>query len=265
MVFDRDGKYLMMRGEGSFSHPHGIHVGSDGAVYCTDDGNHTVSKFSPDGKLLMMLGHKDQPSDTGYLKLPDLDASLATIRRVGPPFNRPTGVALSSSGEIYVSDGYGNARIHKFSPDGDLLFSWGEPGTAPGQFRQPHSVRVDQLGRVWVCDRANARIQIFDAEGHFLSQWADVGGNPSDLCFGGRETVYVAVKSGDRPHGVSKFTTRGELVERWGTTESSTALFMNTHAIAVDSRGDIYVGEMRQELAMTDSPARALQKFAKVA
>ena len=98
----------------------------------------------------MTLGNKDQPSDTGFVHTLGLTltACLPTIKRGGPPFNRPTGVAISPSGEIYVSDGYGNARVHKFSPDGSLLLSWGEPGEAPGQFRLPHSIWVDKQERV---------------------------------------------------------------------------------------------------------------------
>ena len=144
MVFDREGNLLTTLGKGLFNRPHGVCIGPDGSLYCTDDGNHTVMKFAPDGKLLMTLGNKDHPSDTGYVNKGSMEEKLATIKRSGPPFNRPAGVALSSSGEIYVSDGYGNARVHKFTPDGTLLFSWGEPGTAPGQFRVPHSVRVDK-------------------------------------------------------------------------------------------------------------------------
>jgi DNA-binding beta-propeller fold protein YncE len=169
MVFDREGNLLTSWGEGLFKRAHGSRIGRDGSVYCTDDSNHTVFKFTPEGKLLLMLGNKDHPSDTGYVQQGGLYESLATIKRGGPPFNRPTGVALSSSGEIYVSDGYGNSRVHKFTPAGTLLFSWGEPGIAPGQFRLPHSVWVDKQERVWVCDRENNRIQIFDARGEFLS------------------------------------------------------------------------------------------------
>jgi DNA-binding beta-propeller fold protein YncE len=247
-------------GEGFFNCPHGTCLGPDGSVYCTDDGNHTVSKFTPEGKLLLTLGNKDQPSDTGYVR----EQGVLSIKRGGLPFNRPTGIALSSSGEIYVSDGYGNARIHKFTPDGTLLFSWGEPGTAPGQFRQPHSVRVDKQERVWVCDRENSRIQIFNAQGQFLSQWTDIGGKPCDMFFDfdGEGTVYVAIKSGGQPHGVSIFTIDGKLLARWGNTEDRTALFVTPHAIVVDSRGDIYVGEIRHEMGKVDRGSRAVQKFA---
>src|SRR5262249_50682173 len=131
MVFDRDGAFRTSWGEGLIKRAHGIHIGPDDAVYLTDDLDHTVRKFTPEGRLLLTLG-TGQPSDTG---IDGID--YRTIRRVGPPFHRPTNVALSPRGEIYVTDGYGNARVHKFAADGRLLFSWGEPGSGPGQFNLP--------------------------------------------------------------------------------------------------------------------------------
>jgi len=124
MVFDKEGNLLASWGEGLFKRPHGSGVGPDGSIYCTDDKNHTVRKFTPEGSLLMTLGNEDQPPDTGYVQQWfDFFWSLTTISRGGRPFNRPTGVAVSSSGDIYVSDGYGNARVHKFTSDGTLLLS----------------------------------------------------------------------------------------------------------------------------------------------
>jgi DNA-binding beta-propeller fold protein YncE len=263
MVFDREGNLLTSWGEGFFKRAHGTCVGPDGAVYCTDDKDHTVRKFTPEGNLLQVLGSKDQPSDTGYVQQPRLAESLATIRRGGPPFNRPTGVALSSSGEIYVSDGYGNARVHKFTPDGTLLFSWGEPGDAPSQFRLPHSIWVDKQERVWVVDRENNRIQIFNAQGEFLTQWTDLS-RPTDIFIDDEETVYVSELSPRR--GVSIFTIDGKLLARWSSQQEEdkeTALFLAPHAIAVDSRGDLYVGEVSVTYARIDRGPRTVQKFAR--
>jgi len=261
-VFDREGNFLTSWGGGFSKRAHGSYSGPDGSIYGTDDGTHIVSKFSPDGKLLLTLGNKDQPSDTGYKPKSDLLESLATIKRGGPPFNRPTGVALSSSGEIYVSDGYGNARVHKFSPDGKLLLSWGEPGTGPGQFRLPHSIWVDKRERVWVADRENSRIQIFDARGKFLSQWTDLL-RPTDIFIDDEETVYVS-ELGLR---VSLFTIDGELLSRWGCQrqDKETDLFVAPHTIAVDSHGDIYVGEVAMTAAGVDRGSRTIQKFARIA
>ena len=263
MIFDREGNLLTSWREGLFKGPHGIYVGPDDSIYCTDIGNHTVSKFTPEGKLLLTLGNKDQPSDTGYVQ-----GDLASVKRSGPPFNNPTGVALSSSGEIYVSDGYGNTRVHKFAPDGTLLFSWGEPGDAPGQFRLPHSAWVDKQERVWVCDRSNNRVQIFNAKGEFLDQRTDLS-LPNTLVMDDEETVYVSELS----RRVSIFTIDGKLLARWGEAkmaqrssdgqEKEPSLFIAPHAMAVDSRGDLYVGEVCKAVGGVDRGARAVQKFAR--
>ena len=260
MVFDRKGNLLTSWGEGFFQRAHGSTVGPDGSVYCTDDGHHTVSKFTPEGKLLMVLGNKDQTSDTGFVHTPGLTmtACLHTIKQAGPPFNRPTGVAVSSSGEIFVSDGYGNARVHKFSPDGKLILSWGEPGAGPGQFRLPHSVWVDKDDRVWVPDRENHRLQIFDAKGKFLDQWTDVS-RPTGVVIDKDQIVYVS----ELTQRVSIFNIKGKLLARWGSQGESqeTALFLAPHALTVDSRGDIYVGEVAKTFAKIDRGARTVQKF----
>lgn len=262
IVFDRDGNVLTTWGQGSFNRPHGIHVGPDGSVYVADDGNHTVTKLTPDGKPLLTLGRKDQPADTGYDPTAKTrDEKIATIKRSGPPFNRPTGVGLSKAGEIYVSDGYGNARVHKFSPDGKLLMSWGEPGTGPGQFRNPHGIAIDRDERVWIADRENSRIQIFDGQGKFLEQWANVK-RPQRAWLDKDETVYVA----EAWQRVSIFTRDGKLLARWGNEgrDDVDALFSAPHSIAVDSQGAIYIGEVAMSRLGINRGPRSLQKFARV-
>ena len=267
MVFNQGGELVSSWGEGKFKRPHGIRIGQDGDIYCTDDGNHIVSKFSPEGELLLTLGTRDKPSDTGYIEQPDLLSSLATIKRGGPPFNRPTGVALSSVGNIYVTDGYGNARVHRFSNDGKLISSWGEPGTAIGQFRLPHNIWIDKHDRVWVPDRENSRIQIFDATGNFLSQWTDVV-RPTDVFIDSDNIVYVSEIGhiwGVGPR-FSLFTIQGRLLTRCECIpeDHQTDLFVSPHAITVDSSGDIYVGEVAFTHSGIDRGYRVVQKFARI-
>jgi len=129
VVFDREGTFLYSWGEGLFARPHGIAIGPDDSVYCTDDLGHAIRKFTPDGTLLLSLGASGTPSDTGATSM-----DYRTILRAGPPFHYPTNVAISTEGELYVSDGYGNARVHKFSPDGRLLLSWGNREVARANF-----------------------------------------------------------------------------------------------------------------------------------
>jgi len=260
MVFDRNGNLLTSWGKGDFKRAHGSCIGPDGSIYCTDDRNHTVTKFTADGKVLMTLGTKDKPSNTGCREVPDLWERIASITRGGPPFNRPTGVAISSTGEIYVSDGYGNARIHKFSQDGKLLLSWGEPGPAPGQFRLPHSIWVDNQDRVWVPDRENNRIQIFNDKGEFLAQWTDLI-RPTDVFIDNNEIVYVS----ELCKRISIFTIDGKLLARWGNEnhDVNDPLFVAPHTIAIDSKGYLYVGEVAMTYAKIDRGSRTVRKFAR--
>jgi DNA-binding beta-propeller fold protein YncE len=262
MIFDREGNLLSSWGEEHFTHAHGIYIGSDDGIYCTDDMNHTVTKVDADGHVLMTIGTRNHPSDTGYRNVPDLFEKISTITRGAPPFNRPTGVALSASGEIYVTDGYGNARVHKFSPEGKLLLSWGEPGAGPGQFRLPHSVFVDKQNRVWVTDRENSRIQIFDSEGHFLTQWIDLI-RPQGLVIDDDDTVFIA----ELCKRISLFTIDGKLLARWGNEghDVRNPLFIAPHAIARDSRGDLYIGEVSMTNVMkVDRGSRTIQKFVRI-
>ncbi len=253
-VFDRDGGFLRSWGEGLFTRPHGIHISRDDAVYCTDVGDHTVRKFTTNGDLLLVLGTPGEPSDTG-----SQGRDFRTIRRPAGPFNAPTSVAVSSHGHIFVADGYGNARVHRFSPDGRLELSWGEPGDGPGQFRLPHGIAVSDDNRVYVGDRENNRIQVFTFDGQFITQWRNVF-RPNDICLDkAQQHVYVA-ELGHRigtamglpepgadspPSAVSVYDLDGRLLVRWGEQDySSPNSVYAAHGLALDSRGDIYVAEV---------------------
>ena len=265
MIFERDGKFVGNWGEDYFVRPHGIRISSQDELFCTDDMTHLVSKFSLAGDLLMTLGEKDKPSDTGYKEDPNLMKSLKSIMRGGSPFNRPTGVALSSSGEIFISDGYGNARVHKFKPNGELILSWGEPGSGIGEFMLPHNIWIDRKDRVWISDRENSRIQIFDSQGKFIDTWYDVS-RPSDIYIDEEDIVYVSEIGhvGDIGPRISLFTINGKVITRWGNdmVDHMMDLFVSPHAISVDSSGDIYVGEVAMTHSGLDRGARVVQKFA---
>ncbi len=141
LVYDDQGRFLQSWGEDALASPHLLWIGSDDQVYCADSGNHTVRKFSADGEVLQTLGTPDRPGP------PDM------------PFNQPTRAMLSQSGDLFVADGYGQFRVHRLSPDGQVLSSWGEGGQGPGQFALPHSLWVDdRRSRVLVMDRENNRI-----------------------------------------------------------------------------------------------------------
>jgi DNA-binding beta-propeller fold protein YncE len=275
MVFDRAGKFVTSWGEGQFRRPHGITIGPDDSVYCTDDLDHTVRRFSLDGKVLMTLGTSGQPSDTG---IDGID--YRTIRRPGPPFNRPTNLAVAPNGSLYVTDGYGNACVHNFSHDGRLLATWGGPGSGPGQFNLPHGIAVDQDGRVYVADRENSRIQVFTAAGRFVVEWLDVA-RPMQIVLDGKGRAFVAEvgwyagmfpwQSPPGPQApaarLSVFDLEGKLLGRWGEPGDPCAPgnFFAPHDLCLDSRGDIYVGEVILSAGgnrgLVPPTCHALQKF----
>ena len=277
VVFDRNGSILDSWGTGQFRRPHAAYTGLDDCLYCVDDFAHAVRKYRADGTLLASIGPVGSPSETGYI--PD---DFLSVKRGGPPYNLPTSIALSTSGEIFVTDGYGNSRVHVFSVDGVLRRSWGEPGSGPGQFRLPHGIAVDRHGRVYVGDRMNSRIQVFTSTGEFLAQWNDVY-QPNDVYIDANDHVVVA-EIGYRPDlpmpgpvpcpgdGFSRVTVRdleGRILSRITNPDAGApGGFLSAHAARTDSRGDLYVGEVSATRARNQGKDRhafnILQKFRRI-
>lgn len=232
-VFDgRTGKILSEWGANTFAMPHGLTVDARGHVWLTDVALQQVYEYSHDGHLLMTRGTRGVAGDDST------------------HFNRPTKVAVARDGSFYVSDGYRNTRIMKFSPTGKFLFQWGTPGDKPGQFNLPHCVRLDRHSRVYVCDRSNARVQVFDAQGHFLAQWKGAGiGRPYDLAIAPDGDVIIA-DGGDQPNappdrsGVALVGPDGKVVDRFGRWGNYDGEFEMAHDIAVGPDGAVYVGDI---------------------
>ena len=279
IVYEPDGRFLGSWGEGVFTRPHGITIHQD-MVYCADDTDHTVRAFTLEGSLLWTLGTPHQPSDTGYS--PEGRANLQSIKRGAGPFNRPTRLAVAPSGELYVSDGYGNARVHRFSADRRLIQSWGEPGTAPGEFNLPHSVWVHTDGRVFVCDRENDRVQIFSPSGEGLGMLTEVT-RPGDLWIDAAGHVFVGEMAWNtaethmdgrpfaesRPARMSVRDLDGRLLTRWGGEDPCAAgSFASPHGLCVDSQGNLYVGEVTHTALSRGGRwhpgCHSLQKFARI-
>ena len=254
MVFDREGNFIKSWSE-SWSNPHGIHIGPGGDFYLIDRDAHVVLKYGPDETLLLTLGTHNQPSDTGYT------AEERVVKRAAGPFNRPAGrVAINQEGDVFVADGYGNARVHRFSADGSLRLSWGSPGDKPGEFNLLHGLALDAVGRVLVCDFNNDRIQVFDQEGRYLTMWTGLS-RPTEAVVGPDGEVYVA----EYRHRLSILDGNGQVLARWGERSShDPGQFVAPHGLAVDSHGDIYVAEVIEGTCPDcNGPcdARRLQKF----
>jgi len=276
MIFDREGRFLDAWGElgqNSFTFPHGLSVGLDGFVYTADSRDHTVRKWTNDGKLVMTLGsaHQNAPAFSGK------------------PFNRPTHATAAPNGDIYVSDGYGNARIHCFSPAGELKFSWGAPGNGPGEFNTVHSVFIDDSDNtLYAADRYNNRVQFFTLAGAYLGEWTGLR-LPQSVRKGPDGAFHVA----ELANRVTVLDRAGTVLARWGDSvdldddfatggvdlalpdapsrhpmvrgrvhnDPGPGLFCAPHGIAVDSAGSFYVAESSESWIGLDRGSRSVQKF----
>jgi sugar lactone lactonase YvrE len=276
IVFDRKGRFLHSWGETLFRRPHGITISAEDVLFLTDEYAHVMYKCTKSGDVLMTLGTKNCPSDTGYD-----GRDYHTIQRPGGPFNRPTKTALSPSGDIYIADGYGNCQVHKFDPQGNYIFSWGEPGEGPGQFRIPHGICVDDQGIVYVADRENQRVQLFTPNGEFIDQWRHIR-RPNDLYFSPSRHIFVAsmfaiqtrnkvnnpldrdAQNGVLPSYISIWSLKGERIVMWGDEDAcAPGNFWAAHGLGIDSHGDLYVGEIVTKPGRGPAPpeCHALQKF----
>ena len=266
IVFDGEGNFLRSWGEGLYPRAHGVTMSPDDSIFLSDDGDHTVRKCRLDGTVLFTLG------------IPGTPAPFMS----GDPFNRCTHVAIDpQTAEFYVSDGYGNARVHKYSPDGKLLFSWGESGTGEGQFNIAHNVCTDKDGWVYVADRENQRIQVFDKNGKFETQWKNMA-RPCGLYIdqNGDQKVYVgelgvAIGPNSQAYGlgprVAIHDVEGNVLARLGDAPESEepGHFIAPHGVCINSRGDIFVGEVSWTHTGSNlnppREIRSLQKLTKLA
>jgi sugar lactone lactonase YvrE len=156
LVLDREGKVLRSWGDGAYKIPHSIRIDPAGNVWTVDAGSSTVIKYSPLGEKLMTITVGEQPENRS-------------------PFNGTTDVAFAPNGHIFITDGYGNARVLEYTPDGKRVKQWGKSGSGPGEFRLPHAIQIDEKGLVYVADRENGRIEKFDLDGNFLSEIPHLG------------------------------------------------------------------------------------------
>lgn len=260
IIFDRLGNFKSSWGETIFTRPHGLTLAPDNTIFCADDGDHTIRKCTLQGEVLMTLGNPDN----------------ATQYQSGLPFNRPTDIAFDpKTHEIYVSDGYGNSKVHKYSPDGKLLFSWGEPGTDPGQFNIVHNIATDKEGYVYVADRENHRLQIFDKNGNYQTQWNNLH-RPCALYISNEQLVYIGeLGSGlsvnqNMPNIGPRITilnTKGVKLATLGSLGFGLkpGQFIAPHGISIDSKNDLYLSEVSwtnlKSLGCEQNSVRSFQKL----
>lgn len=246
-LFTTAGKRVKSWGRGQFREPHQVRIDVEGSIWLVDSGLHVVRKYTPDGKLLLALGTADEPGEDSA------------------HFNRPTDVAVTPAGEIFVADGYGNNRIVHFDPEGRFVKAWGELGSRRGMFSLPHSIAVDSRGRLYVADRNNARIQVFDQAGRCLDEWRDLM-VPWHIVVAEHDEIYVCGSSpmrwpklpipgllvGIPPKDqlVMVFALDGRVKRLWSFPKGQKAGELDwVHGLAVDRQGNLYLGDIQGKRA----------------
>ena len=241
-AFNPDGSHIKSWGKGDLEVPHGMWISSSNDIFLTDSGDHSVTKFDMCGNVLMTLGTK------------------GNLGAEGMPFRSPTRAVLSPFNEIFVSDGYGQNRCHRFTANGELILSWGKGdpryndqthpghglGTRHGEFNLPHDITIDKNNRAYVLDRGNNRLQVFDNEGQFIEEWSDVpGGNDSVI----DENNLMHIATGHS--GIQVRTLDGDLIGSWGEYGELEGQFRGgPHGIWIDSQGDVYIAQVGAQLAL---------------
>ncbi|MBF15939.1 MAG: peptidylglycine alpha-amidating monooxygenase [Chloroflexi bacterium] len=238
IIFDKNGNFIKTIGEGEFIRPHGIEIDSEDNLYLVDDLGHFVQKRSKNGEIIFTIGQKEKPCEW----------------QSGGYFNRPTDIAINpSNGDLFITDGYGNSRIHKFDKNGKHILSWGNPGAGEGQFSLPHNITMLGDDRVVMCDRENFRLQVFTLEGEFVSQHhmhrpqaitsfkdsyllVAEAGTGADTQIG-VPNLGLSVKVLD--YDFNFVTSFGDEQEGEGADQ-----FISPHGITVDSNGSIYIAEV---------------------
>ena len=229
-IFNRsDGSFKSGWGNGSFVYAHGFYIEGD-IVYLTDRDTSVCIMYTLDGKPIQMLGRYMVHSDTGAQVAGEL------VPRAAGPFNYPAEMVPSPSGDLFVADGYRNARVHRFDNDGNLKFSWGKPGKdGPYEFHLPHSLLVTTDDTVYVCDRENSRIQVFDTMGNFKTMWTD-SCRPTDIAETPEGDFVVSELpplDGSHPPRVSIYDRDGNVLARWDSRSA--------HGIWCDTHGDVFL------------------------
>ncbi len=259
-VYTTEGRFVRTWGQGMFVNPHHIRIDHEGNIWLADFGLHVVQKFTPEGKLLMVLGVRGEKGDDQN------------------HFNMPTDMAITPTGDIFVTDGYGNRRVVHFDKNGKFIKAWGSYGSTPGAFVLPHAIALDSKGKLYVADRNSARIQVFNQQGEFLNQWSNLI-MPWGLSINADDEIWVC---GSSPHWwlrggkypeykdqiFMRFDTDGRVKQMWSiplgdigtdknhpqTANLKPGEAVGVHCIVQDSKGNLYVGDIYGEHAQKFTP-----------
>ena len=246
--FDANGKYIREIGEGlyGFEFAHTVRVDSQDNIWAVDEGSNMVIKFNPDGRVVMVLGHRPEAIE-------GLPRSAANPNDEPYLFSRPTDVTWDPAGNIFVADGYGNSRIVKYNKDGRFVKAAGSKGSAPGQLNLPHTITADAKGNVYVGDRSNARIQVFDNDLNLKTVFDQVGA-PWAVCIspGPHQYLYSSNSNPDSNVAASKLITGeiykmeldGTIVGKFGKAGKQLGEFGTVHEIDCRSDNQIMVSEI---------------------
>lgn len=263
--FSPDGTFLREIGKNlyGFAFAHTVRIDRNDNIWATDEGTNMIIEFDPAGQVLMVLGRRDEAAEAAPAPVP----GAAPRRPRWGAFNRPTDVAWDRDGDVFIADGYGNSRVVKVDRNGRWVKTWGERGSAPGQFNTVHTIANDAAGNIYVGDRSNRRIQVFDPDGTLLriitidvpfhgepnillGAMPGSGGNP--LAQSGapwavcitpppREFLYVADAV---PGRIYKLTLDGKVVGVLGEAGKQPKQFGWIHEIACPSENTLYVAEL---------------------
>ena len=217
LQYNKKGEYLKGWGEGLYKVAHGLKTDRAGNIWTTDNGNHVLRQFSPEGKLLLTLGEVGVAGDGEK------------------HFKSPDDIAFSSKGDLYVADS-GNGRIVRLDANGHFVNQWGKKGKGPGEFSTAHGLAIDQKNRVYVADRGNNRVQVFDPSGTFLAEWGGFG-NPFGMLVLGKQLL---VSEGDVNKIFHFGLDSGKIEEQWGDAQT----LQLPHLMSSDRQGNLYVAEV---------------------
>ena len=259
-VYKADGTFVRSWGKGMFVQPHHLRIDHEGNIWVADFGQHIVQKFTPEGELLQTLGVKgEKGADQTH-------------------FNMPTDMAITPTGDIFITDGYGNRRVVHFDKDGKYINEWGGYGTEPGKFVLPHAIVIDSQGKLYVADRNSGRIQVFDQTGKLLDVWANLimpwglSITPNDDLWVCGSSPHWWLRNGKYPEFKDqvfmRFSTDGRVRQVWqiplgdigddknnpDTSHLKPGEAVGVHCIAADSQGNLYVGEIYSERAQKFAP-----------